>query len=454
MDYNNNYEQEIDLKDLLFAVLHKWKPILLVAIILAVLLGGYKGYSTYQSLHDSKKIEDAAEKYQTELDTYEEKVEVLNRELENLQTDLAEQEEYLEKSVKINMNVYEVAEVKTELFVKTDYLIMPGMEYQTPNFTDTILRTYKSVLDSTEFLNSVAENAGMEVRFLKELITTSTGGNIITIQVRHETLDQANAILDDILGGIESAGAKIRATIGDHTVTTVMESAGTLVDLGLGDTQKAENDKIRTMNESIKAKQEEIDALNEPTLAEISDMDAIKSGIKFAILGGVLGAFMVAFVVCVVFLMNGKVYSANELRNRFRVMILGVVPTGKKYFIVDAWLNRLEGRNMGSAEQEYVLIAANIKNNANNAKKILVTGTAKNATIRQAAEKLAKELDGLEVIAGGNLLSDAETLRTLPEADAVVLVEQCNVSSYGKIELTLERAAALQKNVIGCVVFE
>ena len=39
MDYNNDYEQEIDLKDLLFAVLHKWKPILLAAVVCAVLLG-------------------------------------------------------------------------------------------------------------------------------------------------------------------------------------------------------------------------------------------------------------------------------------------------------------------------------------------------------------------------------------------------------------------------------
>ena len=43
MDQNNTYEQEIDLKDLMFAVLHKWKGILLVAIAFAILLGGGKG---------------------------------------------------------------------------------------------------------------------------------------------------------------------------------------------------------------------------------------------------------------------------------------------------------------------------------------------------------------------------------------------------------------------------
>ena len=33
----NNYEHEVDLKDLIFAILHQWKPILVIAIAFAVL---------------------------------------------------------------------------------------------------------------------------------------------------------------------------------------------------------------------------------------------------------------------------------------------------------------------------------------------------------------------------------------------------------------------------------
>ena len=39
MEPNNNYEQEIDLKDLMFAVLRKWRPIIVIAVVFAVLLG-------------------------------------------------------------------------------------------------------------------------------------------------------------------------------------------------------------------------------------------------------------------------------------------------------------------------------------------------------------------------------------------------------------------------------
>ena len=42
MEPNNNYEQEIDLKDLMFAVLRKWRPIIVIAVVFAVLLGALK----------------------------------------------------------------------------------------------------------------------------------------------------------------------------------------------------------------------------------------------------------------------------------------------------------------------------------------------------------------------------------------------------------------------------
>ena len=47
MDYNTE-EQEIDLKDLMFAVFHKWRPLILVAVICGLLLGGVKGFMTYK----------------------------------------------------------------------------------------------------------------------------------------------------------------------------------------------------------------------------------------------------------------------------------------------------------------------------------------------------------------------------------------------------------------------
>ena len=149
---NNTYEQEIDLKDLMFAVLHKWRGILLAAVVLGLVLGGYKAYSTYQNQNDPETVQTAEETYETELKAYEKEKEAHEREIENLTTDIANQEEYLEKSILMNISPYDVWEAKVDMFVKTDYQILPDMVYQNIDYTSTILQTYQSVLTSTEFL--------------------------------------------------------------------------------------------------------------------------------------------------------------------------------------------------------------------------------------------------------------------------------------------------------------
>ena len=143
MDNNSTYEQyeqEIDLKDLMFAVLHKWRPVILVAVVLAVLLGGAKGAMTYRQQNDPEVSKETREKYQEELDLYEKNKETAEREIENLKTDIANQQEYLDKSIWINMSPYDVCESRIDMYVTTGYEIMPGMVYQNQDYTDTILQ--------------------------------------------------------------------------------------------------------------------------------------------------------------------------------------------------------------------------------------------------------------------------------------------------------------------------
>ena len=59
MDSYQNYEQEIDLKDLMFAVLRRWRPIILIAIIFAFLLGGFKAVRGLGQMKDAEYVETA-----------------------------------------------------------------------------------------------------------------------------------------------------------------------------------------------------------------------------------------------------------------------------------------------------------------------------------------------------------------------------------------------------------
>ena len=70
MDYNTE-EQEIDLKDLMFAVFHKWRSLILVAVICGLLLGGVKGFMTYKEQSDPEVRKEADLTYSADLELYE-----------------------------------------------------------------------------------------------------------------------------------------------------------------------------------------------------------------------------------------------------------------------------------------------------------------------------------------------------------------------------------------------
>lgn len=463
MDYNSTYEQEIDLKDLMFAVLHKWRPIILVAVLLAVLLGGFKGATTYKEQNDPDVIKEAEEKYQDDLELFNKNKETCEREIENLKTDIANQQEYLEKSIWINMSPYDVCESRVDLYITTDYEIMPGMVYQNMDYTDTILQAYQALLTSSAVMEDIAEKVGTEPRYLKELISVSVGTNsgklnhLLTISVKHTTKQDAQKVMNEIIDHMNDMQEQVVASIGEHTVNTVNKGVSASVDLSLADKQRSETERLTTLNDSLETKQKSLEDMEEPEKTVSSRTAALKSGIKYAILGGVLGGFMVVFFVCVAFLMSDKVYSARELKNRYKIKILGTMPikNRKVFGKIDAWLNRLEGRASSVDEEaEYALIAANIRNYAENMKSILVTGSVDAAVLQTVADKLSSDLDGVDMVVGGNMLQDVETIKKLPECDGVVLVEQCMSTKYSTVELEIERTTDLQKSVVGCVVFE
>lgn len=466
MDYNS-YEQEIDLKELMFAVFHKWRPILICAVLLAVLLGGYKAVSSFRGQSDAEAVREARENYEREMEVYDRNVETCEREIDNLTRDIASQQEYVESSILMNMSPYDVWEAKADFFVKTDYEIMPDMVYQNVDLTRTVLQAYRSALTDGNLLEEVAKKSQVDSRYLQELITITTGqdettsqdkkNNLLTIQVRHNEEAKAQELLDSIVGGIDQYQKQIRSSIGNHTITMVGTSTTSMVDLGLADQQSRERERLERLKAGLDTREKELDALAEPAQVVTSTNAAVKSGMKYGLIGGVLGAFAVIFFVCVAFVMSDRVYSAKELKYRFKVKILGTLPGPEagKAGRIDAWLNRLEGRAGDKDEDhEYGLIAANIRNYMDGSQALLVTGGAAGERVSRVAAELSSRLSGIKVIAGGNLLHDAECLKKLPQCDGIVLVEECRKSLYSEVELELEKAYDLQKKVAGCVVFE
>lgn len=475
------YEQEVDLKDLIFAILYKWKIIIITAIIFAILLGGAKGVLTYKNQSDPASIAEMEKSYQEELAQYEAEQASYEREIENISDNITRQQEYMEDSVLMNLSPYDVCEARGDLFIKTDYEIMPGMAYQNVNYTDSILQAYQYIITSGSFLKNVNPSSEIDTHYLQELISVERGRlntppsngeetgstlinvgvssltNLLSIHVKHTNQEDAEKILNAILDQLDSLHQQIAKDIGEHTVSVLNTSFSRIVDLSLSDRQNQELLRLETLRTSLTDKKTALQELSKPSAVSSSNSAFLKSALKYGVLGGVLGGFLIVFFICVCFLLSDKLYSPKDLRNRFGAKILGTLPISdkSKKGMIDLWLNRLEGRSNGnSVENEYEVITANIQNYTDNIKTLLVSGCAASESIVQVADYLKANLPNVQVITGGNILQNVNAIQKLSECDSVVLVEQCNCSSYHSIELELEKVYDLKKEVIGFVVFE
>ena len=455
MDYNESYEQEIDLKDLMFAVLKKWRIVILFAFISALLLGGYKGFSTYKASTDSKAVEENNKKYQEEFLVYEESKEKIDSEISNLETDIARQEEYLEESLWLKLNPYDICEARADLYITTGYQIMPEMKYQNVDYTDTILQVYHSLLTSNQVMEELAEKAGTEQRYLNELVSISKSDRILTINVKYSGKDRAEEILEDILATLDSLRVQVASSIGEHDIRIVNQGTSSRVDLAHVDKKEEQEKKLTDLKASLEAKKEELNNLIKPEQTKFDMKIVVKSSIKFALIGGILGIFIVAFVVFVMFVSGNKVYSSKELKNRYKVKILGNLPSKAFTNPIDRWINKLEGRIFEEDENaSNQLMATNVANYLKDTRKLLIISSIGEEWTSKITSILEKELIGIAVESGGNLLKNANALKNLSEFDGVILVEQCQKSKYEDIQLEMEKVNDLQKNVIGFVVID
>ena len=473
MESNNGYGQELDLKDLMFAILRKWRTVLVVAVVLAVLLGGGKAFLSFRASQDVETQTEAKDAYERELDSYTTAKESGEREIENINDDIEAQQTYMDESVLMKMSPYDVCEASADLFIKTDYQIMPGMVYQNADYTDSILQAYQSAVTSAALQENVAKTVSLEPQYLKELISVNRGSftsgtaadgtagyarytNLLTIKVRYSDKEKAQEILNAVLADVTVLQEQIASTIGPHTVSIVNQMVGSTVDTDLAKQQKDVRDQITELQKSLSEKEDALKELKEPSAPSLGMGAVVKTGVKYAILGGVLGVFAVAFCISAAFVMSDKVYAAKDIRKRYGLDLLGTVAASdKKLGALDAWLARLEGRRVdGDTAKNGALLAANVKNYAGEHKKLLITGLVSEERLKDMVKVLQKQLEGYELTAGANMLEDAETLRKLPECEGVVLVEQTGVSSYADMTQEIEKIRSMGKVIVGCVVVE
>lgn len=442
-------EQMIYIKDLIFAALRRWRGILAVAVLLALVLGGWKGVSGLSAVKnpvDPAAQQEALVQYETQKASMELKVEAIRQSVDD-------QQAYLDNSVLLQVDPHGYYEAVLSLYVETNYRIMPGMSYQDPDRTKDILHAYQTVAQSSEMLEALAQSLNTESQYVSELIEAElpdkTTGTLV-IRIMAPDAASAQQLLEVLASQMEAAYDQVTRAVTDHRVRSMEQSVSAKVDLTLAEIQKKELNRMNELMTALDAAQVELDALQAPATQTGSASAAVKKAVIFAVLGAVAGAFLAVCVIWVTHIASDRVYSERTLQDRTGVKILGCVNSGKKK---DHWLQRMEGRCMDELPSRAKLLAMDIRCRASGAGTLLVTGSGSKESREELVQALSKAMPGVKMDCG-SILTDPAALEALTGCDAVVLVETCDASHYDSVNKQLALIEDYNKQLLGCVLLD
>lgn len=472
-------EEEIDLVALMVTLLHKLKPILLTAVVCAVLFGGVagvraaKGGST--SAEEQKAYEQALDEYEQkkadyafEQKQYEQSTANNQQMQKQAQETLEQARDYAENSLLGQLNAYNVWTAQADVYV----------DAVDASRTAALLTAYSNQLTSGDALEQAAEAVNLQARYLTGVIAakpqvsgteTITYSGVLTLRAYAADQVRAQAMLDAMLGQLNRLHDSISAAVGSHGVRVISTGISQGVSVELRAAQQENNAEIQelqsqlvelqsaqqTLDDNLASAKSTWESAEEPAL----DGGAASSVAKYLLIGFLLGGVLACGVVVVKFLLDGMVYSASELNRSTGLPVLGALASDrtKKAGKLDAKLYQMEGRPDGSADAEMLcLMAQTIRSRAPEAKNILVTGDlpADQLEALAAALQATEPLRGQSVTAAESILKAAATVPHVVAADAIVLAADCTVTRTDAVREQNEKIVRLGKQILGCIVYE
>lgn len=472
-------EEEIDLVALMVTLLHKLKPILLTAVVCAVLFGGVagvraaKGGST--SAEEQKAYEQAMDEYEQkkadyafEQKQYEQSTANNQQMQKQAQETLEQARDYAENSLLGQLNAYNVWTAQADVYV----------DAADASRTAALLTAYSNQLTGGDALEQAAEAVNLQARYLTGVIAaepqvsgteTVTYSGVLTLRAYAADQVRAQAMLDAMLGQLNRLHDSISAAVGSHGVRVISTGISQGVSMELRATQQENNADIQELQSQLVELQSAQQALDDNLASAKSTWEsaeepalgggAASSVAKYLLIGFLLGGVLACGVVVVKFLLDGMVYSASELNRSTGLPVLGALASDrtKKAGKLDAKLYQMEGRPDGSADAEMLcLMAQTIRSRAPEAKNILVTGDlpADQLEALAAALQATEPLRGQSVTAAESILKAAATVPHVVAADAIVLAADCTVTRTDAVREQNEKIVRLGKQILGCIVYE
>lgn len=486
---NTDKETKINLTNLIYFILCRWRSIILLAFIIGAIFFGAKLTNGFHAM-GSENLSESQKEYER---SYEEYL-IVKSQLEGQAIRLAqaikEKEDYQHQSILMNLNPNAMYKSTLTYAVKDITDMSPVAACTEASLAanrkiNSILGAYESLIQSGTILQNIQKEIGKQIdkKYLTELIYIQTDyqSKLLHITVLGDGEKQAQAISDAIKKEIQNAGYNISTALGDHQLELISYYIGNDVDTSISigeipeygrneDTiyqtsieklQKNDIDFVSDLKNQLMDCNDQLSELTEPSKpGGTTRAGIIKSSIKFGILGFIVGAFVMAYFYILLYVGSGKLMTSDEMQDIYGIPLLAYykAPISKHTNAIDNLINRVYGISdqRFCLSDAYALAASNVLARIEDADntEILLAGNADTEAFNSTASGVSEKLigTGIEVITAGNISENCDAIQKLQKAEKIVLIEQAGVSRKKDIKRELQTLRDLKKEIVGAIV--
>lgn len=488
MDPNKKHVSELNIKDLCFACLKKiWIMLIAGAILGGALFTYYVSQvkKTSDTLDITKKLsasETSAQYEQRVLNiqrakTYAEMIENTNLQIEY-------EKNYINNSLYMQIDPDNVYQSLAQFTLSIENNDVNGLD-------NAIFSAYEHEVKYGTIWDDYAAEIGTKPDYIKELISFSTSAasdsfisidNIadktgsIFISVTGPSREFVDDVMNRVIDRVNEVYIDVNSTVAQHSISFVGMQQFVKMDNGIRETQLGHTSRIQSLLANVSSYNESIDflakdlgvsknALHSYVLShdfvevdgiptEVSEQvlsrkDNIKPSLKYIGIGFAAGALIVAFVVILFYIFSRKVKSQAQFFGVFvSVRKIGVMKPIYKRSKYTAFIDvKAEDDSKQSKENINKLISANYSNLTKNCNKVLITGTGDAKVMEEAVKEL-----GLKGDFKPDIFSNPDVLKTVPDYDGVVLLEQRKVSLYKNVTNEIDLISNGGTEILGAII--
>ena len=432
---------ETSLRDLLAAVLHGGRLVLILGLVCALLLGGRELLNPGEvSVQPTEEFLQTIEKYEQDKLTLENALALEQRELNNLQT-------YMQNSKRMQLdpNNKSVSTLVLAISVETE----KETAYHT--ILSQIQEQYTGLMkgfDLTQFTKGT-EYEDVPDKYLREVIELdSSYVGALTLTVAGNEAADGQKIVSNIYTALQEKKSAVEAVSYAHQLSRLSDVATRIeVDLALEREQTEKLDKLENLRLSVLKLQGDLEALTKPTVATPKN-----EIVKTTVIGGMVGVILAVVWLVLRQMFAGKITGSRQMVEVFQLSCIGntIHPKGIWPRLAQLVVGERTWKNTQDA-LDYIQGNAEAYLPEQGSVALVTTLTQLDAA---AVENVGKALsrEGRQVVIVQDLFHNPKGLKAICDSEGVVLLEKAYQSKMIAISEAVNQVKELGKPVYGFIV--